>query len=119
MSSCYEIKCKRCEGDDGEIQGVRKRYIGQSGTSAHRRMLSHMSKTDSVMAKHQGEYHEGEVKEFEMKVLKVSRSVLDRLVSEGQLIARAEKETPGSLMNGRGEYNKSKMVRFEVSSQRI
>ena len=84
-------------------------------------MLGHLRKKDSVIKKHQEEYHEGEkdLKDIEMKVVKVTKSILDRLVSEGQMIEKAEKEGPGTLMNGKGEYSKSKMVRFEVSSQRI
>ena len=122
VSTCYEIMCKECQGEVEGGQGTKRyHYIGQSGTSVHRRMLSHLSKKDSVIWKHQGEYHGGnkELKEVEMKVLKVSKGVLDRLVSEGQLIGKAERDTPGTLMNGKGEFAKSKLVRFEVTTQRV
>ena len=105
--TCYQIRCTKCQGDEGD-QGVwRNHYICQSGASVHRRMLSHISKKDSVIRKHQQECHQGdkELKEMEMKVIKGTKGVLERLVFEGQLILKAEKEAPGSLMNGNGEYS--------------
>ena len=44
VSTCYEIRCRGCQGGE-EGQGTRRhKYIGQSSTSFHRRMLSHLSK---------------------------------------------------------------------------
>ena len=124
VGACYEINCKLCEGESGDSGAPnprRHKYIGQSGTTIHRRMLSHISKKDSVISRHQGEYHQGakETKEMVMKVTKVTRGVLERLVSEGLQIAKADQLEPGRLMNGRGEYQKSKMVRFETSAKKI
>ena len=128
---CYKISCLQCTLDDQEDQGAssgeggriprRYQYLGQTGTSAHRRMLGHLAKGDSVVAKHQEEYHQGGqgVQEMEMKVVSTHKLLLERLVSEGNQIAAVEQGQPGTLMNGRGEYQRSKQVRFETRARRI
>ena len=136
-SACYQIKCLRCQrsgpGDDEgglgdqdiKAEGEPRRYvyIGQTGTTVHRRMLGHLAKGDSVLARHRTEYHLDqeiqEPQELEMKVLQVHKLLLERLVSEGCLIASRDKLEPGALMNGRGEFQKSKQVRFEPTVQRV
>ena len=128
--ACYKITCSRCtqeqepgenQGDQEELDPRRYQYLGQTGTSVHRRILGHLAKDDSVVAKHSQEYHQGdqEVKEIEMKVTSKHRLLLERLVAEGNQIARLEQENPGTLMNGRGEFSKSKQVRFEINTHRI
>ena len=61
---------------------------------------------------------EGDSPTYRMEVLRGSRTVLDRLVWEGNLILGNEETDPGCLMNGRGEWGKNKMVRFGVTTRR-
>ena len=93
---------------------VRNKYIGQSGTTIHKRQRSHLSGSKSVLKKHCEEYHKDQQSKpkFTMKVLRGSKTVLDRLVWEANLISQAEENNPGSLMNSKGEWGKNKMVRF-------
>ena len=49
---------------------------------------------------------------FQMRQIAASRTNMERLVKEGTLIQQHEKDNPGSLMNSKGEFGKSKMVRF-------
>ena len=70
---CYHLSCGECEpvdqGDQGEPR--RHQYIGQTGTSLHRRMLGHLAKGDTVINKHKEEYHlqRNQEKIFNMRVL--------------------------------------------------
>ena len=110
----------------GITAGARRKskYIGQSGTSLHRRMRSHTgglksksTKTVSVLKKHQLEAHDqAHTLNFRMEIINQSRTVLQRLVTEGCLIEAHEIEDPGILMNSKGEYGRSKLVRFTVDS---
>ena len=103
---CYHLSCGECEpvdqGDQGEPR--RHQYIGQTGTSLHRRMLGHLAKGDTVINKHKEEYHlqRNQENTFNMKILKVHQLLMERLVSEGILIANRDKSSPGTMMNGRG-----------------
>ena len=47
-----------------------------------------------------------------MKPIKMTRTVLHRLVWEAKMIEKEEKEQEGILMNSKGEFGKNKMVRF-------
>ena len=99
--------------------------MGQSGTTLHRRMVSHRSglksksnKSMGVLKKHMLESHDNETPDFSMKILKGARSNLKRLVKEGTLIKEAEEKEPGSLMNSKGEWGRSKLVRFVTTVER-
>ena len=71
----------------------------------------------SVLKKHQNEAHTPADKpNFRMEVIKQSKTVLQRLVNEGCFIQADELNDPGILMNSKGEYGRSKMVRFSVES---
>ena len=149
VSTCYEIKCKLCEVETGPgtadnqplaagsqpspavpvqiVAGARRsRYVGQSGTTIHRRMVSHRAglkskseKTIQVLRKHMLDVHTPQDQpEFQMKVIDNARSNLKRLVKEGTLIREVEREDPGSLMNSKGEWGRSKLVRFTASVER-
>ena len=61
---------------------------------------------------------EQDTPDFSMEVVKGARSNLKRLVREGTLIQGAEKQDPGSLMNSKGEWGRSKLVRFTATVDR-
>ena len=86
----------------------------------HRRRKSHLEKKNNIMTKHTEQYHsEGPAPSYSMKILRGSRTLMDRLVWESQLIYTAEDREPGILMNSRGEWGGNKMVRFVAKTERI
>ena len=103
------------------IAGSRRRYIGQTGTSMHRRQVAHKSGKDTVIKKHTRESHREDQSppSYKMKALKGSRTVLDRIITEGVYIDDQEKQGPGELMNSRGEAGRGKMVRYVPQVRRI
>ena len=144
VSQTYEIICEQCcqPNQAGEniaagaqrhginarapqraqvIAGSRRRYLGQTGTSLHRRQINHKSGKTSVIKKHNHEIHSQDQQPptYQMKALRGSRSVLNRLITEGVYIDGEEKDQPGSLMNSRGEAGCGKMVRYVPEVRRI
>ena len=135
-SVCYQLSCDLCDPrPDTEpirpsqpptspVAGsrrVRGRYIGQTGTSMHLRMRHHRDNEDTVVQKHISQYHsqpDDPQSSFYMENIRQSRTILDRLVWEGELIYKTEKELEGSLMNSKSEYGKGKLVRFEMATRR-
>ena len=127
----YEIKCQACDGGDqgaprrpvrGQmIAGSRRRYVGQTGASMHRRLVAHKSGKDAAIRKHTRESHSGDQSppRYIMSFLRGSRTVLGRMVTEGVMIDESEKQQPGELMNSRGEAGRGKMVRFVPQVRRI
>ena len=87
---------------------------------SHRAGLKSKSeKTIQVLRKHMLDVHTPQDQpEFQMKVIDNARSNLKRLVKEGTLIREVEREDPGSLMNSKGEWGRSKLVRFTASVER-
>ena len=80
-------------------------------------LTSKSTKTISVLKKYQEEAHTHTDKpDFRMEIVKRHRTVLQRLVSEGCHIQDQELKDPGILMNSKGEYGRSKMVRFTVEA---
>ena len=76
-------------------------------------MKSHLSAKRGIIAKHTEEYHAHTDKpHFIMKPINHPKTILQRLVLEGNLILEADKSKPGSLMNGKSEWGRGKMVRF-------
>ena len=57
--------------------------------------------------------------DFRMKPIRITRTVLHRLVWEAKLIEKEEIEQEGVLMNSRGEFGKNKMVRFAPQVTKI
>ena len=53
-----------------------------------------------------------------MKPLKQARTILQRLVLEGNMIQAADRDHPGTLMNEKAEWGRGKMVRFQTIIQR-
>ena len=99
----------------------RSKYIGHTGTSLHQRQLGHRWDKGLALTKHKGVADRGEQHppRFEMKPIKGSRTVLNRVVTEGVLIAAEERTNPGLLMNSRGEGGHGKMVRYQPVVRRI
>ena len=54
-----------------------------------------------------------------MKPIKMTRTILSRLVWEAKLIEKEEKEYKGILMNSKGEFGKNKQVRFAPQTARL
>ena len=104
------------------VAGRRRiRYLGQTGTSLHRRQSGHKYDKQSAINKHTREAHRGDQcpPTYIMKPLKGSRTVLSRVITEGVYIDLDEKNTPGSLMNSRGEAGRGKLVRYAPTVRRI
>ena len=53
-----------------------------------------------------------------MKPLKQAKTILQRLVLEGNSIQSTDKDNPGTLMNGKAEWGRGKMVRFKPTIDR-
>ena len=130
VGSNYIITCIGCNPrgvSDQRQRGSKdkSKYLGQNGTSLHKRMRSHLGgiKGAGVLGKHIREHHEGNTEGarslFVMKHEVGARTVLDRLVKEGTRINNVETNNPNWLMNSRGEWGKGKMVRFEPKITRI
>ena len=139
LSQTYEIKCNVCSPEDHEAArqqgginrrpqpaevrgGVRRcRYVGQTGTTLHRRQGSHKSDKDSALNKHTREAHRGDQRApgYRMRAVRGSHTVLQRIVTEGVYIDHGEKLEPGTLMNSRGEAGRGKMVRYVPQTRRI
>ena len=135
VSQTYQIDCLDCEQEEdqpgqmargimrAEVRGGtrRRKYIGHTGTSLHRRQKGHKSDKDSVITKHKMEAHLGDPRppRYVMKPMKGSRTVLNRVITEGVFIDAEEKANPGVLMNSRGEGGRGKLVRYQATVRRI
>ena len=124
-SCCYLITCKECDPGGEEVPKEKSRYIGQSGTTLHKRQKTHVQgiKGRGVLAKHLQENHSNEKPDdpaqmFKMIPIKSSRTVVDRLVREGVYIQEMEESHKGVLMNSRSEWGRGKMIRFDPQVHR-
>ena len=130
----YQIECNQCtERDQGArgsprrpvrgqvIAGSRRKYLGQTGTSMHRRQVAHKSGKSSVLKKHTREAlsEDQDPPKYTMKAVRGSRTVLGRVVTEGVLIDTQDKHEPDTLMNSRSEGGRGKMVRYVPQVRRI
>ena len=85
----------------------------------HKRMLCHRDNEDTVIQKHISQYHSDEPPpEFYMDRIRSCRTILDRLVWEGNTIHQTESEFKVPLMNSKSEYVKGKLVRFQMATRR-
>ena len=79
--------------------------------------------SSGVLKKHLQEHHSQEVVDpmelFQMKIEKGSRTILDRLVTEGVAIANMDQEEPEYLMNSKAEWGRGKLIRFMPTVTRI
>ena len=115
----YSITCNRCNQ-----RGRQAVYWGESGSSSYFRGKAHMDafrrrQTDSILLKHQMDFHEGEVemeeKDFTMKTVSNQTRPLLRQSQEGCLIENTVREIElGArkiLMNGKSEFYQPGVVR--------
>ena len=130
VNANYMIHCDECnQGIRGQERPTgakdRSAYLGQTGTSLHKRMKSHLGGCSGggVLGKHLEEHHGGadtqKAQLFNMKGIRGSRTVLNRLVQEGTNINTADTRYPNWLMNGKSEWGKGKLIRFEPTVTRI
>ena len=114
VNTNYMIHCMDCNpGIKGLNRPVgakdRSTYLGQSGTTMHKRMRSHLGglRGGGVLGKHLEEHHGGadgnQHAMLKMKSVRGSRTVLDRLVQEGTNINNTECRFPGWIMNSKSE----------------
>ena len=88
-------------------------------------MRSHLQgiKGNGVLAKHISEHHPGDTddpaEKFRMTIHKRSKTILDRLVTEGTRISNLDHNYPNLLMNSKSEWGKGKLVRYEPTVTRI
>ena len=113
----YRIDCQECQGGEGGW------YRGQTGGSMHRRMKEHMmglARKDikCPLYRHTLEHHQGDPPEFKMTKSGGARSNMERLVKEAEMIGN-EDEGGAKLWNSKGEYGRSKLVRFKPSSVQV
>ena len=119
----YQIGCKQCALDPHNTQGS---YIGQSGRSMHARQLEHGSglrkdHASCPLTRHMRDIHPGSnltPRDFQMKRLMSTRDNMTRLIGEGESIAEQEKEG-SKLWNSKGEYGKSKLIRWTQTVTQI
>ena len=133
-SIVYETWCETClrqemmkidEGENDEQEKMRKKqnikvhkYIGETARSAYERGIEHKNALekldeDSHMLKHIANYHENEEIEdirFGMRVVKYTRSALERQVLESVRIQ--EEREKNYIMNSRSEYNRCTIPRL-------
>ena len=118
----YKISCKLCTL--GDKQGGS--YIGQSGHTLHARQSEHgagvkNSLSTCPLVRHAADQHPEEnitPADFLMKKLMSTKDNMTRLIGEGEAISNQEAE--GYLLwNSKGEYGKSKVVRWTPTVSQI
>ena len=57
--------------------------------------------------------------QFKMIIHRRSKTILDRLVTEGTRISNLDHNYPNLLMNSKSEWGTGKLVRYETSVTRI
>ena len=103
----------------GQRRPQRAKYVGQTGTSMHKRMLGHFDKKNTGIINHIQDCHSENPPEYKMRPIRFSRTNLERTCAEGILMEQVEKETPGILMNSKAEGGRGKLLRYIPSVQRI
>ena len=112
----YRITCRRCTlgGREGGS------YIGQSGRSLHARQAEHgagvtNNSSTCPLVRHSEDHHPDDrlsPTDFMMSKLISCRDNMTRLVGEGEAIAN--QEAAGDLLwNSKGEYGRSKVIRWK------
>lgn len=109
-SIMYETSCLECmkNGVPGAV------YVGESARSAGERMTEHLDdakarRKDSHIFKHWQNQHGGATTRFSFKIISFFSSPLERQVAEAIRIERTGAER---ILNSKGMFNRSKMVRI-------
>ena len=107
----YDLLCE----DGCEVNGT---YRGETAANAYTRGLEHERQyqakdSNSVMLRHAKEKHNGEKKNFKMRVTGIyGRDAMKRQIAESIAIEETEAK---SLINTRSEWSKTKVPRAKVS----
>ena len=133
-SIVYETWCETClekekkkieeehENDEDaqkEIDKIRKyKYIGETARSAYERGIEHKNaleklQEDSHLLKHVANSHRGEKLEeikFGMRIIKQTRSALERQITESVVIQEEQKRH--NILNSKSEYNRCSLPRL-------
>ena len=132
-NNCYAIICRLCEEQldlENEIVDIIKnptsKYIGTSARTLHARSREHIDlfnakSANSVLYKHVTHKHIEDVNSeaqtlFRMIQLSSHRTNLNRMAMEAILIENSEKET---LLNGKGAWGRTKIIRMQVTQNRV
>ena len=71
----------------------------------------------NALYKHVTDVHDGELVDFRMKVVRRHKTCLFRQVHEAVRLNRISKCPGVKILNSRGEYNRCKLVRLQVSDE--
>ena len=71
----------------------------------------------NALYKHVTDVHDGELVDFKMKVVRRHKTCLFRQVHEAVRLNRISKRPGVEILNSRGEYNRCKLVRLQVSDE--
>ena len=111
----YTVKCQTCQENSSIDPGE---YRGQSGRSLHARMSEHLAglkagnKTCPLYRHKLDKHPNGDDPKFIMKKTLSSRTNMERLIQEAELIGDGE-ASGITLWNNKSEYGKSKLIRWK------
>ena len=123
-SLVYENTCRKCnplaagKEELKEVYGEQPSlYVGETSRSIMERSREHWSgwrrdKDDNHIVRHQRLVHPGEEPDFTMRVVKFSRSALERQLGEAVRIRRRGGE--GAILNSKAEYNRCHVTRLRL-----
>ena len=119
----YKISCNRCSE---VVKESKEMYLGQSGRSLHARQQEHAqgltnSKITCPLVRHNRDTHTGvqlTLKDFTMDKVMSTKDNMTRMIGEGQTISDAE-EGGCKLWNSKGEFGKSKLIRWTQQVENV
>ena len=119
----YRITCNLCPSNNPKDQAI---YIGQSGRSLHARQAEHQqgitkSATTCPMVRHVSDSHAGLTVtpgSFTMNKIRGSKDNMSRMLGEGEEIKIAE-ANGSKLMNSKGEFGKTKLIRWTQTVSQV
>ena len=112
------ISCLECEEKEGNDKTAV--YVGQTSRSMFERGQEHLyglrsRKETSPLFKHTLEEHDSDLEiRYEMKVIKKHFSSFSRLVHESVVIERTSKADNFSILNSRGEWERTHLPRLTI-----
>ena len=125
--SCYEIECKRCDGEEG---GVKTKYIGETSRSTMERLKEHLwlfthkkegdptkDEASPVLRIHSRDSHEGAMTEedWRSKVVSTHFGALNRQVTEAVKISGGGGGGGGvRLLNNKQEFGANLLLEVVV-----
>ena len=111
-----------CSGDDRGKQDICSVYTGETSRCQHLRGSEHLSgllnkQPGNALYKHVTDVHDGELVDFKRKVVRRHNTCLFRQVHEAVRLDRISKHPGVKILNSRGEFNRCKLVRLQVSDE--